>query len=98
MIPNFVIVKMLNGKPAKSVFLAAEKDEVVVCDPGDFNEIKCGFQNVTWVSTENVFNFEEKAFGQLVSQWESSRTTSSQVWAALGRKIALQLPRLCSEH
>jgi len=98
MLPNFVIVKMLNGKPAKSVFLAAEKNEVVVCDPGSFSEIKCGFQNVTWVSTENVFNFDEKAFGQLVSQWESSRSTSSQIWAALGQKIATHVPGLCSEH
>jgi len=98
MLSNFVIVKMLNGKPAKGVFLASEKDEVVVCDPSDFNEIKCGFQNVTWVSTENVFNFEEKAFGQLISQWESSQTTSSQIWSALGRKVALEVSGLCSEH
>ncbi len=95
MLQKFVILKGISGKPLKRVFVTAEKEEIVICDPERFSDIKSGDYGVASVSYDRVFNFEEDAYRQLLSQWEMSRETNSDAWQRLGH---IELPNDSDEH
>jgi hypothetical protein len=87
MVPSFVILKGEDGRPVKGVFLAAQDNEIVVCDPARFREVKSGTQSISRVSRAAVFHFEENAFKQLTIEWETSKQTTSEIWSRLGNVL-----------
>jgi hypothetical protein len=84
MLPTYVILKGVYGEPLKRVFMAVADTEIIIGDPERLREIKSGDQSVDFVSQDNVFNFEEDVYLQLLIEWQTAKGTSPNLWQRLG--------------
>jgi hypothetical protein len=85
MLKKFVTVQDFGGKPLKRVLMTTSEQGVHVADPGMLIAIKFGVAAPTAVKPQNVFNFDEPIFDDLMSQWHARRETCETTWAKLGR-------------
>lgn len=81
---QLVIVQALGGKPLKRVLMTTSEKGVHVADPGLLEEIKTGIHAPVAVLPEQVFNFDELIFDELLVQWRSLKQTNAETWAKLG--------------
>jgi len=83
MVQQFVIVQALGGKPLKRVFMTTSDKGVHVADPGLLDEIKSGIHAAIRVAPDKVFDFDERVFNELLTQWHTSKQTEAATWAKL---------------
>lgn len=84
MLPKYVIVQALGGKPLKRVVMTSAAKGVLVVDPGLLGEIESGVSQAATAPWDRVFNFDERIFDDLLAQWRSAQQTSVATWAKLG--------------
>jgi hypothetical protein len=80
---QLVLAMAFGGKPIKRIFLEVGERVFYLANPERIDAIRAGVTDPVGFPKEDVYEFDEAVFADLVDQWARQRATDPATWRRL---------------
>lgn len=77
-----LLIRASKGKPLIRIFIEARKALVYAANPERIKEVQAGDSFPVGFPLEDVFEYDEALYGELLAEWKTQGKTRASAWEA----------------